>query len=210
MFPNYGDSFDVRRPSAHDAGMHRTAIVALGSNVGDRLAHLRSAAAAVRALPGVRAFRASRLYETPALTLSGVGALGGRDAFLNAAIAFETNADPHGLLHDLLSIEKRHGRLPRSQRPTWGPRPIDLDLLTFGDVQIDDTTLTLPHPRIAERWFVLAPMADLVPEARLRVDDSTEGWATVQERLAWMVADADDPSGLGRVYADASWSPPVL
>ncbi|MEM1445933.1 MAG: 2-amino-4-hydroxy-6-hydroxymethyldihydropteridine diphosphokinase [Planctomycetota bacterium] len=183
--------------------MHTTALVALGSNVGDRLTHLRGAAAAIRALPRVRGFHASRLYETPALRLDGVGELGGVDAFLNAAVMFETDATPHALLANLLDIETRLGRLPRSQRETWGPRPIDLDLLMLGDTRVDDPTLTLPHPRIAERWFVLAPLADLRPEVPVTFAHNTK---PVRDWLTAIEANPDEAACVGRVYADGSWA----
>lgn len=212
MFPRIvwrrGGRFDVAGRSPHDASMYATAVVALGSNVGDRLGHLRAAAAALRRLQGVHGFRASRLYETPAVRLDGVGELGGDDAFLNGAVAFETEATPHGLLAELLDIESRLGRLPRERRAVWGPRPIDLDLLLLGDRRVNDATLTLPHPRIGQRWFVLAPMVDLVPEAlvdRPEADDNARQASTVRAFLGRLENDPAHASSLGRVYADASW-----
>ncbi|MEM1097225.1 MAG: 2-amino-4-hydroxy-6-hydroxymethyldihydropteridine diphosphokinase [Planctomycetota bacterium] len=186
--------------------MHRTAFVALGSNVGDRLGYLRAAADAIRVLAGAHGFRASRVYATPALKLDGLGTLDDDDAFLNTAVSFETDATPHQLLADLLAIETRLGRLPREQRPTWGPRPIDLDLLLLGDERVDDATLTLPHPRITERWFVLAPLADLAPDRLLRGADSAQPPKRIAEWLAACEASTDAAAGVGRIYADASWA----
>ncbi|MEM8783100.1 MAG: 2-amino-4-hydroxy-6-hydroxymethyldihydropteridine diphosphokinase [Planctomycetota bacterium] len=194
--------------------MLERAIVALGSNVGDRLAHLRAAVSAVRELPGVLGVKTSALYETPALTLDGLGSIDGDDAFLNAAVAFETRLDPHALLAELLGLETRLGRIPRSRRATWAPRPIDLDLLVHGDRHIDDDTLTLPHPRITERWFVLAPLADLAPSLRLRPSarvandepKEDEPARTVRDWLGAIRADPRQAASVGRIYADASWA----
>jgi 2-amino-4-hydroxy-6-hydroxymethyldihydropteridine diphosphokinase len=99
----------------------------------------------------------SRFYRTPPW-----GPVEQPD-FVNAAIAVETSLEPHVLLDTLLSIERAFGRVRDGER--WGPRTLDLDLLAYGERTIDDERLTLPHPRLAERAFVLLPLADVAPEA---------------------------------------------
>jgi 2-amino-4-hydroxy-6-hydroxymethyldihydropteridine diphosphokinase len=124
--------------------------LALGSNLGDRLANLRAAVAALEEV-GIAVTARSSVWETPPVPA-------GQPPFLNAAVAAETTLDPGSLLRELQAIEHALGRRPG---PHWGPRPIDLDILFYGDEQIDSPTLTVPHPRIAERAFVLAPLSDI-------------------------------------------------
>ncbi len=132
------------------------AAVGLGGNQGDRLGLLERAAAMLRALPDCRRFRFSPVYETAAVDC--------REPlpFLNAAARFETGLTPRALLGALLDIERRLGR--RRPYPN-APRPIDLDLLLYGDLVADSDELTLPHPRMAQRLFVLTPLAEIWPEA---------------------------------------------
>jgi 2-amino-4-hydroxy-6-hydroxymethyldihydropteridine diphosphokinase len=132
--------------------------VALGSNLGERLAHLRNARKDIAALRGaLPPMRSSAIYETEP-----VGCEKGAGKFLNAAIEFGYAGEPLELLHQLASIEKFWGR-PGSH-PKNVSRTIDLDLLYFGDQEIENADLHLPHPRIAEREFVLRPLADIRPE----------------------------------------------
>lgn len=191
--------------------MHERALVALGSNVGDRVAMLTAAVEGIDAMPGVRGLRVSALYETPAVTLHGVGQLGDPDAFLNAAAIFETDAKPHELLDALLALEAQLGRLPRDQRETWGPRPIDLDLLALGQRRIDEPELTIPHPRITQRWFVLAPLADLVPDWVLSGDgDRPARKQTVRDWLDHLQRCGGESVGAGRPCPQANWPPSTL
>ena len=134
------------------------AAIALGSNLGDRDAHLRRALAAVQDLPGIDALRVSGFYETDPVGPQDQG------RFLNAAAVFATSLPPAELLTELLDIERRLGRPAREDRTHWGPREIDLDLLLYGDQLIDRPGLTLPHPRLHERWFVLQPLADVAAD----------------------------------------------
>lgn len=131
------------------------AYVALGSNLGDRRAHLAAALDAIASLPGVASVQPSGFYETEPVGPQNQG------AFLNAAARLQTTLSPKILLGELLTIEHRLGRPPREQRETWGPREIDLDLLLWDNAVIDLPGLTLPHPRLAERWFVLRPLLDV-------------------------------------------------
>ncbi len=125
------------------------AYVGLGANLGDREATI---GAAVAALPGVVAV--SRLRETEP-----VGVVG-QPPFLNGAVLLETDLPPRELLGRLLAIERQLGR---ERRERWGPRTIDLDLLLYGDVVVDEPGLTVPHPRLHERRFALEPLAELDP-----------------------------------------------
>jgi len=134
------------------------AFVAIGSNVGDRHRYCREAAARLATLPRSTLVRVSPVIETaPA---EGVG--GG--PFLNAAAEIETDLAPGALLAELRAIEVALGR--EADHVRLGPRTIDLELLVFGELILDDAALTIPHPRMASRRFVLAPLAAIAPEAR--------------------------------------------
>lgn len=144
--------------------MTRTAIIALGSNLGERMRHLREAVAAVDSIPGVHVRAASRIYETPALTLEGVKEDAPR--YLNAAIqvALDETVTSRELLNELRAIEDEAGR-QRTIR--WGDRTLDLDIIVVAGETMHDRELVIPHPRAHERAFVLAPWLDLEPEAVL-------------------------------------------
>ncbi len=142
--------------------MRRTrvdACIALGSNVGDRRAHIESAIRAIAALPDSRLLRASTPIET-----APQGEPGQR-TYLNAAALIETRLPPRALLDLLLQIERDHGRNRAAER-RWGPRTLDLDLLLYDALVLDTPGLTLPHPRMHERAFVLAPLHQIAPWAR--------------------------------------------
>ncbi len=132
------------------------AYVGLGSNLGDREALLRAALEQLAAEPGVELVSVSGFRETEP-----VGLLD-QPRFLNAAAAVETALAPRALLERLLGIERRLGR--ERSGPRFGPRTIDLDLLLYGQEQLDEPGLTVPHPRLHERAFVLEPLAELEPE----------------------------------------------
>ena len=135
------------------------AFVALGANLGDRRAALEGAASALRAADGVALLEGSALYET-----APVGGPEGQGAFLNAAVRLETTLPPADLMRLLHEIEERWRR---TRKVRWGPRTLDLDLLFYGDVVIhDDDGLIVPHPRLHQRRFVLAPLADVGSEVR--------------------------------------------
>jgi 2-amino-4-hydroxy-6-hydroxymethyldihydropteridine diphosphokinase len=132
--------------------------VALGSNLGDRHANLRNARNAIASLSNIRPpVRASAIYETEP-----VGCDEGAAKFLNAAIEFQYTGAPRDLLRELTEIETALGRPPSHARNA--SRTIDLDLLYFGQLEIETPELALPHPRITEREFVLRPLADIQPE----------------------------------------------
>lgn len=129
------------------------AYVGLGANLGDALATLRAAAAALSALPGVAAASASSVYRSAPVDAAGPD-------FLNAVVRLECRHDARTLFRQLRSIESAHGR----QRPYRNaPRTLDLDLLLWGDARIADADLVVPHPRMHERAFVLVPLAELDP-----------------------------------------------
>ena len=164
----------------------RTAI-ALGSNLGDRLANLTAGREAVLRLPGISApVLQSRVYETEPV---GTGPDAG--PFLNAVIEVEFSADPFALLAALRSIESALGRPIRY--PRNAPRTLDLDILYAGDLVRHDDTLILPHPRLHLRRFVLAPLNDIRPDLRLPGQTHT---------VAELLARLDDPSAV-RIFAEA-------
>jgi 2-amino-4-hydroxy-6-hydroxymethyldihydropteridine diphosphokinase len=132
--------------------------VAVGSNLGERLANLRNARKDIAALSGVLPpMRSSSIYETDP-----VGCETGAARFLNAAIEFGYAGEAQDLLEALAGIEKLLGRPVTHARNV--SRSIDLDLLYFGDLTIETTELQLPHPRITEREFVLRPLVDINPD----------------------------------------------
>ena len=134
------------------------AFIALGSNMGDKLAHLRAARTAIAALPETKILAQSAIYRTPPWGNTE------QDWFANAVIKVETGLSPHTLLDACLAIEADMGR-KRAER--WGPRLIDLDLLTHGDARLTDDRLTLPHPAMHERAFVLIPLKDVAPQTQI-------------------------------------------
>jgi 2-amino-4-hydroxy-6-hydroxymethyldihydropteridine diphosphokinase len=132
------------------------AMIALGSNLGDRKATLDRAIADLIAAPGIVVRKVSTYLET-----SPVGGPGGQRAFLNAAAALESTLDPFALHRLLVDIERRAGRIREIR---WDSRTLDLDLILFGDQFVDTPHLIVPHPRYAVRRFVLAPMVEISPE----------------------------------------------
>ena len=130
------------------------AYVALGANLGDREATIRAALAELDAAAGVDVVAVSSLAETDP-----VGYLD-QPRFLNGAVALETSLGPRALLDLLLAVERRFGRR-REGVPPQGPRTLDLDLLLLESAEIDEPGLTIPHPRLHERAFVLEPLAEL-------------------------------------------------
>lgn len=133
-----------------------TAYIALGSNLADPVAQLRSALRALAALPGTRLVRESSFYRNPPE--------GGLDQpeFVNAVAEIETGLAPRALLERLLGIERAHGR---ARDYPNAPRTLDLDIALYGDRQVDEPGLTIPHPRMLGRAFVLAPLAEIAPLA---------------------------------------------
>lgn len=169
------------------AASWKHAYVALGSNMGDRESLLRQAIEELDSRTGIRVSRVSAVYETAPVGYTD------QPAFLNMAIALETQLSPIELLRQLLDAEKLLGRV-RDIR--WGPRTIDLDLLLYEDVSMDTEELQLPHPRMLERSFVLVPLHDVLDPghslaayagqaASSALQDGKEGitlWSTINWR----------------------------
>lgn len=132
-----------------------TAYLSLGTNEGDRLALLRTAVARLAALGPVAV---SSVYETAPVGLTD------QPDFWNIAVRLETSLSPADLLTQTQAIEAELGR---TRTVRWGPRTMDIDILLFDDTVIDTETLTIPHPRLHERQFVLVPLLELWPEAAL-------------------------------------------
>ncbi len=132
------------------------AYVGLGSNLGDRESTIRAAVGELRAAEGVEVVAVSTLVDTEP-----VGYVD-QPRFLNGVAALETELSAGALLDLLLAVEGRFGR-DRSAVPAQGPRTLDLDLLLYGDAEIDEPGLRIPHPRLHERAFVLGPLAELDP-----------------------------------------------
>jgi 2-amino-4-hydroxy-6-hydroxymethyldihydropteridine diphosphokinase len=130
------------------------AAVGLGSNKGDRLANVRTAVSLTREQVG-RVTAVSDVFETPPW---GVAL---QPRFLNACMIVEAELEPHGLLRKLKEMESDMGRLKKGK---WGPREIDLDILLYDDVRIEDPILTIPHPYMHERAFVLLPLSEIAPD----------------------------------------------
>jgi 2-amino-4-hydroxy-6-hydroxymethyldihydropteridine diphosphokinase len=132
-----------------------TAYLALGANLGDRQGQLQGARTALAAAGGIRVTAASPLYET-----APVGGPPGQPLYLNAVLRVETTLSCRALLERCLAVEARFGRL---RQEAWGPRTLDVDLLFYGGETLDEPGLTVPHPRLHQRRFVLIPLAELAP-----------------------------------------------
>jgi 2-amino-4-hydroxy-6-hydroxymethyldihydropteridine diphosphokinase len=131
------------------------AYVGLGANLGDRERTLREAVTALAAENGIEIPAVSTLRETEPV------GVGNQPRYLNGAAALETTLTAHELLDRLLAVEQRFGRVRVPGE--HGPRTLDLDLLLYGDEAIDEPGVTVPHPRLHERRFVLEPLAELAP-----------------------------------------------
>jgi 2-amino-4-hydroxy-6-hydroxymethyldihydropteridine diphosphokinase len=140
----------------------KTAYLAFGSNLGDRLANLRGGVAALESGGEIEVRRLSSVYETAPIGLVE------QPAFLNLAAEIATTFSASELLSRCLEIEARAGRIRRER---WGPRILDLDILWYDDVRQASETLSLPHPRMMERAFVLIPLAEIAP--RLVIEGET-------------------------------------
>ncbi|WP_374601521.1 2-amino-4-hydroxy-6-hydroxymethyldihydropteridine diphosphokinase [Arenimonas sp.] len=132
--------------------------VAIGGNQGEVRATLEAATGDIGALAGTRVLAASAIYRTPAWGRTD------QPDFLNGVLAIETTLPAPVLLEGLLAIERRFGRTRAADDVRWGPRTLDLDLLLYGDQVLELPGLSLPHPRLHERAFVLVPLAEISPE----------------------------------------------
>ena len=135
-----------------------TAYIALGANLGDAVSALQQAVAAIKTLPDCAVKKTSSFYKTTPQEISPEHAPG--DDYINAVIEIETKLPAPALLQNLLQLELAVGR----ERPYINaPRTLDLDLLLYGSARIDSTHLTVPHPRMWQRAFVLVPLAEIAP-----------------------------------------------
>lgn len=138
------------------AARAHNAYVALGANLGDPPAQLREALDQLARAPGVELMEVSGFYRTPPLGPPG------QPDYCNAACRLDTTLEPEALLDLLQAIEARAGRIRTAEQ--WGPRMLDLDLLHVDGVELHTPRLTLPHPRLHERAFVLVPLAEVAPD----------------------------------------------
>jgi len=136
-----------------DVNQH-TAYIAIGSNLGDRQSFIERALQQLGEHSEIKVVQTSSVLETEP-----VGP-GPQDQYLNAVLQIQTTLQPHPLLDFLIEIEHRLGRIRREK---WGPRTIDLDILLFDDRVIDEQSLTIPHPRLQDRTFVLIPLCEIAP-----------------------------------------------
>jgi 2-amino-4-hydroxy-6-hydroxymethyldihydropteridine diphosphokinase len=152
----------VERVDAADTTLQnpQQAVVALGSNLGNRLENLQGAVDALEDTPGVRVKAVSPVYETEPWGVEP----GSQPSYFNAVVVLRTTLPPSSLLERAHAVEEAFHRV-RDER--WGPRTLDVDIVAYAAVVSDDPHLTLPHPRAHERAFVLAPWHDLDPEAQL-------------------------------------------
>lgn len=165
------------------------AYVSLGSNLGDREAALKGAVSALARDASVQIDRLSSLYETDPFGPPPQG------PYLNGAVAFETRLPPHELLCLLQQIESEAGRV-REGVPRWSARILDLDILVYGLQTIDDPALQVPHPRMAERAFVLEPLSEIAPRLR---------HPTTGDSIAELAAAARDPAAV-RPWRSEAWA----
>ncbi|MBY0611367.1 MAG: 2-amino-4-hydroxy-6-hydroxymethyldihydropteridine diphosphokinase [Beijerinckiaceae bacterium] len=135
------------------------AYLGLGSNIGDRLSHLKTGIDAIGALPGTSIKAVSPVYETAPWGVTD------QPRFLNLCLALETRLGARTLLDAILAIERANGR---SRDLRWGPRTLDIDILVFGDEEINEEGLTVPHPHLMDRMFVLTPLCDIAPDLVVR------------------------------------------
>ncbi len=133
------------------------ACIALGSNLGERAEHLQWALASIENLPGTTLVARSDTFETEPVGPVAQG------LFLNAAAVITTEREPGQLLKDLQGLERLRGR-DRATQGKWGPRTLDLDILLFADRTMNEPGLTIPHPRLHERFFVLEPLVQIAPD----------------------------------------------
>jgi 2-amino-4-hydroxy-6-hydroxymethyldihydropteridine diphosphokinase len=132
------------------------AVLGFGGNIGDSRKLIAAAIARLAANPGIAVEEVSSLYLTPPWGKTD------QPPFLNAAARIDTSLPPRSLLNAILDVERALGR-ERIER--WGPRTIDIDILLFGSIEIDEPWLHIPHPRLTERAFALKPLIDVIPDA---------------------------------------------
>ena len=146
-------------------------LIALGGNVGDIRTTFRKAIAHICGMAQAAVVARSSDYATPPWGDED------QDPFINACVEIETDLDPHALLFVMQKVEQKFGRT-RTKERRWGPRTLDLDMIAYDDVSLQQPDLTLPHPRLFERAFVLVPLAEIAPDrviSGIRVRDGLSG-----------------------------------
>ena len=171
----------MHSPPSHESGF------SLGSNLNDRIAHLRAARDALAALPDVRLVAQSAIYETEPV---GVRPEYRHLKFLNAVVILEASMDPHAWLREIGRIETALGRVRTADR--FAPRTVDIDLLYCGRAHVGDGAAVVPHPRWAERRFVVRPLADVRPDLCL---------PGLQRTVSGVLEGLKDPAGDLRLFA---------
>lgn len=149
-------------------------LIALGGNVGDVRATFKKAIAHVCGMAQAVMIARSSDYATPPWGDKD------QDPFINACVEIETDLDPHALLFVMQKVEQKFGRI-RDKERRWGPRTLDLDMIAYDDVAMKKPDLTLPHPRLFERAFVLVPLAEIAPDrviSGIRVRDALASVST--------------------------------
>ena len=149
-------------------------LIALGGNVGDVRTTFRKAISHICGMAQAAMIARSSDYTTPPWGDED------QDPFINACVEIETDLDPHALLFVMQKVEQKFGRARTKERP-WGPRTLDLDMIAYDDVSLQKPDLTLPHPRLFERAFVLVPLAEIAPDrviSGIRVRDGLSSVST--------------------------------
>ena len=147
-------------------------LIALGGNVGDVRTTFKKAIANICGMTQAALVARSADYSTPPWGNEQ------QEPFVNACIEIETSLDPHAILFTLHKIEKKFGR-DRASEQRWGPRTLDLDIIAYDDVSLQKPELTLPHPRLWERAFVLVPLAEIAPDRKIGGTTPRDGLARV-------------------------------
>ncbi len=161
----------------------KSATLGLGGNIGDVVSTMRKALDKLQAQSGLDIVKISSLYKTPPWGIED------QDWFVNACVEVATTLSPHQLLEQCLTTEKH---LKRKRTLRWGPRTIDIDLLTFENYESDETKLTVPHPRMLERAFVLVPLAEIAPELIVS-GHSVQHWLGSVEQADIEIIDSEMP-----------------
>lgn len=174
------------RRAAGGAAETVEAILGLGSNMGDKAVNIGQAIALLTAPGDVVVAARSRNWRTPPWGVTD------QDWFLNACVRVLTTLPPRALLGRCQEVETAMGRV-RTLR--WGPRIIDVDILTFGRLRLAEPDLVVPHPRIAERAFVLGPLAEIAPDLDIDGRTAAERWAAIDRQGVYPLASVPSPPG---------------
>ncbi len=178
-----------------DASEPVRAYVALGSNLGDREANMKRAVEELGRREGISVAEMSSFLETDP-----VGGPEGQEKYLNAAASLDTMLTPRELLDACMEVERELGRTRGADDERWGPRTMDIDILLYGDEIVHEPGFRIPHPRMHERMFVLAPLAEIAPDARhpilmMTADELLDGIEMASGSRMVQVRAAPSPEG---------------